>query len=296
MGIRKFISQNSLGIVVRNKTFKDLTTMKVGGKIKILYYPSTLINLIDVLEYLEKKKKDFFIIGNGSNLIASDKKYKKLVINGKHLIKNIEFMDDFFVVSGFMDLRVVVARLAEKQISTLINLAGIPATVGGAIVMNSGAFSSNISDNLLWVKYIENNTVKTKNMDELYFGYRESEFKNSNRIIIEAAFKIVYDKEALLNYKNILEKRRNKQPLNYPNSGSIFRNGNNYYAYEVVRKLNMVNYPVGGAKFSEKHSNFIINFSNAKSKDIYKLIMMTKKKAEIEEKIHLKEEVILLNF
>ena len=296
MKLEKYVLYNDLGIVVNNKSFKDLTTMKVGGKIRNLYYPSSFDNLLITLAYLKKKRKDFFIIGNGSNIVASDKKYNKLVISGKHLIKDIEFNEDYFIVSGFMDLRVLIIKLVEKQIATLTNLAGIPATIGGAILMNTGAFSTNISDNLLWVKYIENNEVKTKRKDELYFSYRDSEFKNSNRIIIEAAFKIVSDKETLFEYKNILEKRRNKHPLNYPNSGSIFKNGCNYLAFEIIRKINLADYPVGGAKFSDKHANFIVNFDNAKAIDIYKLVMLAKKKALMFEKIDLKEEIILLNF
>lgn len=296
MGIKKYINDNKLGIVLNNKKFKDLTTMKVGGKINNLYYPTSISSLIEVLKYLKKRNKDFFIIGNGSNIVASDRKFKDLVISGKHLIKDMEFYDDYFVCSGFMDLRILIAKLVEKQINTLTNLAGIPATVAGAIVMNAGAFSSKISDNLLWVKYIEDDEIKTIVSDKIIFSYRDSEFKNSNKVIVEAAFKITKDIEAVLEYKLILEKRRNKHPLNYPNSGSVFKNGSNYHAYEIIRKVNMVNYPIGGAKFSDKHSNFIVNFNNAKSKDILKLITMAKKKAELLEKVNLNEEVILLNF
>ena len=296
MGINKFISKNKLGLVFKDKRFSELTTMKVGGKIKLLYYPSTQENLIRVLEYLHKKRKKYFILGNGSNLIASDRTYYNLVINGKHLVKGIDFKEDYFIVSAFMDLRIVIAKLVEKQISTLTNLAGIPATVGGALVMNAGVFKMNISDNLLWVKYLENGKYMKKDIDEIRFSYRNSEFKKENIVILEAAFSIVKDVETMFIYRNILEKRRERHPLNYPNSGSIFRNCENFPAFELIKKINLDNYRIGGAKFSEKHANFIVNIDKAKAKDIYNLIILAKKRALIFENINLNEEVILLNF
>lgn len=296
MRINKFISKNQLGLVINDKRFSDLTTLKVGGKIKLLYYPSSVESLIKVVEFLQKRGKKYFMLGNGSNIVASDKTYKNVVINGKHLVKQIAYFDDYFVVSAFMDLRIVIAKLIERGISTLVNLAGIPATVGGAIVMNAGAFKMNISDNLLWVKYLKDGKVETKDINELYFSYRSSELKEENIIVLEAAFKIITDKEVMFIYKNILEKRRNRHPLNYPNCGSIFKNLEKKRAYEVVRDINMADYSIGGAKFSEKHANFIVNYNKAKASDIYKLIILAKKRALILEDVSLKEEVILLNF
>lgn len=296
MKVKKYILKNRLGLVLSDKRFSDLTTMKVGGKIRCLFYPTTIENLINVVEFLQSKKEKYFVIGNGSNIVASDKLFKPLVINGKHLIKSIEYKDDYFVVSAFMDLRVVIAKLIEKQISTLTNLSGIPATVGGAIVMNAGAFKSNISDNLLWVKYIEDGKCFTKSSEELSFGYRESQFKKENVIVLEAAFKIIKDNETVLNYKNILEKRKERHPLNFPNSGSIFRNKNDIKAFEIIKEIGLVGVPIGGAKFSEKHANFIVNFNNAKALDVYKLIFLAKKRALNLKKINLIEEIILLNF
>lgn len=296
MRINKFISKNQLGLVISDKRFSDLTTIKVGGKIKSLYYPSSVENLIKVIQYLQKRGKKFFMLGNGSNIVASDKTYKNIVINGKHLVKQISFFDDYFVVSAFMDLRIVIAKLIERGISTLVNLAGIPATVGGAIVMNAGAFKMNISDNLLWVRYLKDGKEVTKDINELYFSYRSSELKDENVIVLEAAFKIITDKEVMFIYKNILEKRRNRHPLNYPNCGSIFKNLEKKRAYEVIKDINMGDYSIGGAKFSEKHANFIVNYNKAKASDIYKLIILAKKRALILEDVTLKEEVILLNF
>lgn len=296
MRISSYISNNRLGLVIKNKRFSEVTTMKVGGKIKLLYYPNSLDSLLKLLKYLKRKNKHFFMLGNGSNIVASDRSFRDVVICCKHLIKPIEYFDNYFVASAFIDLRILIAKLVEKQISTLTNLAGIPSTLGGAILGNAGAFQSMISDNLLWVKYIKDGVVLEKNIDELIFGYRSSPFQNKDIIVIEAAFKIIYNVETIFDYKKILEKRKERHPLNYPNCGSVFKNGDTYLAYEVIRRINLDNYPIGGAKFSEKHSNFIVNFNDAKAKDVYRLILLAKKRALAFEDIHLKEEVILLNF
>lgn len=296
MGIRNYILNRRLGILIKNKKFSELTTMKVGGKINNLFYPQTLENLIEVVNYLDKRKKSYLILGNGSNIIASDKTYKNLVICGKHLVRQIEFHSDHFIVSGFMDLRVLVGKLIESNINTLTLLAGIPATIGGAIYMNAGANNYNISDDLLWVKFYYEGKIIKANKTELSFGYRDSFFKGKNIIILEAAFILKKDENAVDIYKQTLRRRKEIQPLNYPNSGSIFRNNDNIKAYQVIKDIGLVDLMMGGAKFSEKHANFIVNVNKAKAKDVFNLIQYAKEKAKKILQIELKEEVILLNF
>ena len=296
MKIKRYIEDNNLGIVLNNKKFKDITTMKVGGKIKNLYYPNSIDNLTKVLNLLEFKKKKYLLIGNGSNIIAADRTCYHWVISGKHLEEKLEINEDEVIVSAFMDLRKVIAKLVANQINTLTLLAGIPATVGGAIYMNAGANGYTISDDLLWVKYLESGFIRQKNRNELKFSYRKSPFKNKKIIILEAAFKKKTCVDSLLLYEEVKDKRMEKQPLTYPNSGSIFKNGNNFKAYEIIRKINLVGYRIGKATFSSLHANFIINLGKAKAKDIYTLIKLAKKLALVYENIHLEEEVILYNF
>lgn len=279
-----------------NMSFKDITTMKVGGRIKELFYPNSIENLLQVIIYLNKKNKKYKIIGNGSNIIASDNIYKDVVISGKHLVKDIIFKEDYFIVSAFEDLRKVNVNLIQKDISTFINLSGIPATIGGALYMNAGAFKSNISDYLIWVECIFENKLIRLFKEDLEFGYRTSIFKNNKYIIVNAAFKVMYDNNLFLKYKEINNKRKEIHPLNFPNSGSIFKNTDNVKAYKIIQQIGLVDYMIGDATFSNKHANFIINKGNAKAKDIYKLIILAKKRAYVFEKIILEEEVILLNF
>ena len=162
--------------------------------------------------------------------------------------------------------------------------------------MNAGAFKGNISDNLLWVEFIKDGKVIRANKDELTFSYRNSSFKNQNYIILNAAFKIIYSDEVILKYDEINKKRREIHPIEFPNSGSIFKNLCDIKAYKIIQNIGLVNYKIGSITFSDKHSNFIINMGNGKGKDVYKLIILAKKRAYVYEKIVLEEEVILLNF
>lgn len=295
MNFKKYISINEYGVVKKNEYFKSLTTMRVGGKIKYLYFPNNVDNLIEVIKYLDENKIKYLFIGNGSNIIASERYYNGVVISSKNLPHTINIDNDILNVTAFYDLRRLVSFTVSKDINTFIALAGIPATVGGALYMNASANKMSISDNLISVTYIKNNKVYTKFKEELLFSYRHSEFTNSNCIILEANFKVIKKQNLIDEYNSYLLKRKKSHPLIFPNSGSIFRNNNNKSAYEIIDELNFRGFCIRGAQVSVKHCNFIINTGRAKASDIYKIINKIKKKAKKKNYI-LKEEVILFNF
>ncbi len=295
MNFKKFVYNNELGEVNTKSYFKDLTTMRVGGKIKYLFYPNSVDSLNEVLLFINQNKIKYLFIGNGSNIIASEKKYNGVVINSKNLPHTLNIDNDLLTVTAFYDLRRLVKFCVSKDIDTFTKLAGIPATVGGAIYMNASANGLSISDNLISVTYIKNNKKYTKLKSELIFSYRHSEFQESDCIIIEATFKVLKEENIMVDYNNCLLKRKHTHPLIFPNSGSIFRNNNNKKAYEIIQELKMVGYTYKNAQVSVKHCNFIINTGRARGEDIYKIINKIKKKAK-KKNYYLKEEVILFNF
>ncbi len=295
MNFKKFVKKNNLGNIDKNGSFKDITTMKVGGKIKYLYYPNNVDNLRLAIGFIKKTGLKHFIVGNGSNIIASDKKFDGVIISSKYLPHTINTDNNIINVSAFYDLRKLVNYTVGRNIDTFTKLAGIPATIGGAIFMNASANNFSIYDNLINVTYLENFEIKVKTKEEIDFDYRASEFMKKDCIILEAKFKVIKKEGLLTEYHDLLKKRNDNHPMLFPNSGSIFRNFNNKKAYEVIKDINLAGFKKGNAQISHKHSNFIINTGNAKSKDIYNIIKIAKKKAK---KINreLKEEVILLNF
>lgn len=295
MNFKTFVKKNNLGNLEKKAAFKNITTMKVGGKIKYLFYPNSIDNLRLGLGYIKKNRLKYFFIGNGSNVIASDKYFDGIVISGKYLPQTINTDKSIINVSAFYDLRKLVNYTVGRNIDTFTKLAGIPATLGGALFMNASANNCSIYDELISITYLENFEVKIKLREEIDFDYRKTEFMKSDSIILEAKFNVVKKDNILSEYHELLKKRKESQPILFPNSGSIFKNFNNKKAYEVIKDINLAGYKKGNAQISHKHSNFIINTGNAKAKDIYNIIQKAKKKAKKYNR-ELKEEVILLNF
>lgn len=291
---KRYIKKYNLGSV-KKEYFKNITTMKVGGKIKYLYYPNSISSLKKAIEYINNKEIEYIFMGNGSNIIASERKFKGVVISSKFLPKTLSIDKNQIRVTAFYDLRRLVSFCVSRDIDTFTNLAGIPATLGGAIYMNASANNQSISDHLVTVTYLIDNQIITKTKKELEFSYRTSEFQKNKAIILEAKFEIINKKNILVNYNNYLTIRKNNHPIIFPNSGSIFRNTKDKKAYEIIKELNLDGYTKGKAQVSMKHCNFIINIGDAKAEDIYKIINYIKKRAYINNYI-LQEEVILFNF
>lgn len=295
MNFKKFVYKQELGNIKRNEYFKNITTMKVGGKIKYLFYPNNVNCLKEAICYLNENKIKYIFMGNGSNIIASDNFFNGVVISSKFLPHTMNIDNDVISVTAFYDLRRLVSFTVSRDIDTFTKLAGIPATIGGAIYMNASANNCAISENLIDVTFIKNNKIYTRKKEDIKFDYRHTEFMDNNCIILEASFKIIKKVGLIKEYNSYLEKRRNSHPTIFPNSGSIFRNLNNKKAYEVIKEIDMAGYTKGRAQVSMKHCNFIINTGNAKGNDIYKIINLIKKLA-FKKQYNLREEVILFNF
>lgn len=296
MNLKKIIRKNRWGDMVSNKRFSELTTMKVGGKIKYLFYPNSLNSLMEAVKFFEANRLPYFILGNGSNIIASDKPYKDIVIHCKYMKQNLSFEKERITVSACYDLRRFNGFLVSRNIESILFLAGVPGTVGGAVYMNAGANGDEISSSIISVTYLENGILHTKKREEIKFGYRYSEFQERKAIIVEVCFQKKEGKNVYKRYRELVENRKGTQPLTFPNSGSIFRNLQNQRAYEVIQKIDLKGFEINGAKFSDLHANFIINRANARGKDVYQLIQLAIKLAKELENVELIPEVRLINF
>ena len=287
---------NEFGEVLENVDLKDYNTYKIGGKSKYIVKPYNVEKLIHLINYRKENKIKYFILGKGSNVILPDEDYNGVVILLVNL-KKYNIKDNIVTVESGISLNNFIINLINNNLGGLENLIGIPGTLGGAIVQNAGCYGTNISDYLESVTYLENNEIKTINKLECKFGYRDSIFKsNKEKIILSATFKLNYkDKSDMLNIvKENNLKRKNSQPLEYPNAGSVFRNPEYMAAGKLIDDLGLKNYHVNDAYVSNKHANFIVNKGNASSKDIIDLInyikLEIKKKYNIE--LILEQEII----
>lgn len=286
------------GELLENESLKKYNTYKIGGKAKYLIKPYNISSLKKLLEYLNNKKIKYLLIGKGSNIILPDEDYDGVVILLDKL-NRIEIKDNLAIVEAGAILNNFINECINNSLGGLENLYGIPGTVGGAIVGNAGCNKSEISDNLIEITYLKNDNIITKSKKDCLFEYRNSEFKNKKDIIIlSAKFLLEYkDKECMKKtIKNNLTKRKESQPLEYPNAGSVFKNPTNNSAGKLIDNAGLKNYNIGGAFVSDKHANFIINKNNATSKDILSLIKYIEKEISEKENINLELEQIVIKY
>ena len=284
------------GIVLENVNLKDYNTYKIGGIAKYIVKPNKVEDLINLIDYLKKENIDFLVIGKGSNIILPDEDFDGVLILLDNLNKYV-IKDNVVEVEAGIVLGTFIMNLVNNSLGGLENLCGIPGTLGGAIVGNAGCYGSLISDYLVSVTYLENGTIKTISKNDCNFSYRDSIFKrDKNKIILSCKFELnKSNKEDMLEViKENNLKRKNSQPLEYPNAGSVFRNPEGVAAGKLIEDLGLKNYNINGASVSNKHANFIINKANAESKDIVTLIEFIQEKVEKEYgiKLILEQEII----
>lgn len=284
--------------IKENVSFKTLTTYKTGGVCKYLISPFEVLTLIELLKVLKKNNIKFKIFGNGSNILASDKVYDGVIIRLDKFNK-VKVDGDIVYAEAFVNLISLSLTCLNNNLTGFEWASGIPGTVGGACYMNAGAYLKSVSDVLISVTVLdEDYNVLEIPLKDLEFGYRKSNLMDKGYIILGAKFKLSKG-----NYDDILnliterrERRYKNQPLNYPSAGSVFRNPDGDYAGRLIEECNLKGYIKGGAKISDMHANFIVNYNNATSSDVKDLIELAKLKVHEKFNIDLKCEQELFNW
>lgn len=270
------------GEFLENVDLKKYNTYGIGGRAKYLIKPDTIKHLQDLLKYLNTKRMPWYILGGGSNVIIPDEDFAGVIIKLDKLNK-IDFNKDIIKVEAGISLGNFVNDLLNEGYTNFSNLMGIPGSLGGAILGNAGAYNTSIFDDLITVSVMDSSgVIKEYAKEDIQYDYRYTEFKGKNNIIVAAKFKGIKGDVALAREKisENLQKRKNTQPLEYKNAGSVFKNPVKYSAGYLIEHAGLKGLTVGGAKVSEKHANFIINFDNAKSRDIIDLIAVIKRAVE----------------
>ncbi len=283
--------------VLVNEPMKNHTSFKIGGPADYFINIKSLDILMKVKELAKKSNIPFHIIGNGSNLLVLDKGVRGIV--GKLKFDKIEIVKDENKVIASADVSSSkLARVcAQNGLSGLEFLSGIPGTIGGAIKMNAGAYGLEIKDVIVKTKYLdESGNIKELLKENQKFEYRRSFFSDNDLIILEAEFLLKSDTVQNIENKisEMMEKRREKQPLEYPSAGSIFKRKNNIITAKLIDECGLKGFEIGGAKISEKHAGFVINNGNATAKDVLELVEHVKKEVYQRFKENIELEVIIL--
>jgi UDP-N-acetylmuramate dehydrogenase len=289
------------GTVLKEVPMKRYTSMKVGGQAAYLAYPEDVAGLVDALQFVKDKGMKYRFLGNGTNVIVSDRGLDAALIRitrMKH-IRYTKTKDGAVAdVSGGVSLRAFIKDMAEKGFSGLEKLYWIPGTVGGGIKMNAGSFGQSISDTLEEIDIInENGSLTTIGKDQPGFGYRVSPIHPAD-CVVSARFGLRNrnKKEILQDMDHVYKERKKRHPMEYPSAGSIFKSVNNVPAWKFIEQAGLKGYSIGGACVSEKHANFIINLGWAKAQDIQDLIEKVKKEVYEKLGVTLAEEVELWGF
>lgn len=303
MNLEELIKKSNLQIdkqkILFNEPMKKHSTFKLGGPAECLIIVDNIDELKEILEFSNKNEIPLTIIGNGSNILVSDKG-----INGITLIiklEKIEIQEENNNVKVNVGAGEKLGKLAriflEKEISGFEELSGIPGTIGGAIRMNAGAHGKEIKDIVRHVKCIDYKGKEKKfSREEMKFEYRTSILKEEKYIVTEV--EMLLEKGKKEEIKNKMEEyakyRKEKQPIEFPNAGSTFKRGKDFVTAKLIDDAGLKGYSIGGAEVSTKHSGFIINKGNATTEDVLKLVKYVKEEVynRFGKKIELEIEIV----
>lgn len=306
MNISQILEKENLSIPKENiyleEDMKKHTSFKIGGPAECLIKIQTVEQLKEILDITKQNQIPLTVLGNGSNVLVLDKGIKGIVLKidiKKLVIEEKEEKEEKIeiIVGSGNKLTELAQKLAQKEITGMEELAGIPGTIGGAIFMNAGAHGKEMKDIVTQITATDyQGSVKRFTKEEAEFAYRTSRFSKGNLIIIEAKFCLEKGKKEEIKQKmsQYLDYRREKQPLEYPSAGSTFKRGTDFVTAALIDQAGLKGYSVGGAQISKKHAGFIINQGNATAKDVIELVNHTKKviKETFEKQIELEVKVL----
>lgn len=285
--------------IIFEEPMKKHTSFKIGGNADLFIKVTTINELLMAIKYAKEKNISITIIGNGSNLLVLDKGIRGLVIKIDIQDFKIEKKEKYIEVSvgaGYKIMALAI-KLMNEEISGFEEIAGIPGSIGGAVFMNAGAYGKEMKNIIISTKCmdLEGNIFELSN-EAQKFSYRNSIFNKNNCIILETKLKLEYGKKQEIQEKmnNYLLQRKEKQPLEYPSAGSSFKRKEGVITAKLIDECGLKGYKIGGAKVSEKHAGFIINYENATAKDVLDLIKYIKEKVYEKYKIKIEEEIRII--
>lgn len=274
------------------------TTFKIGGVADTYVKVTSLSKLSTILKECRESDIDYMIIGNGSNILASDDGYRGVVIRLDGDFRKIALVDGDTVYCGAGATLAALCKFAlNNGLSGLEFAWGIPGSVGGAVFMNAGAYGGEMKDVVYSVNHLtKNGEAGRTERDGLQFGYRASVYRKNNAIITGATFKLRKDNPTDIRARmdDFLGRRSSKQPLEYPSAGSVFKRPEGAYAGALIEQCGLKGHAHGGAQVSEKHAGFIINRANANANDVKSLIREVQTKVYDETGYNLECELIIM--
>ena len=292
------IKRLNIETIKEDESLSKYTTFKIGGPARVLIEAKSDEEVLKLVRLFDEMKEDYLIIGNGSNLLITDAGIERPVIVLDKNFAHIERIDEvtLYAEAG-ASLKSLANKALELGLGGLEAISGIPGTVGGAVYMNAGAYGSEIKDVVTKIRFIKDDSIAEIDASEANFAHRRSIFQEKGYIILGAYFKLEKKdkKDIEEEQRDYTQRRKDKQPLEYPSAGSVFKRPEGYYASKLIEDAGLKGLSVGGAMVSKKHSGFIINTGSASFDDVVTLI--EKVKAIVLEKfaVSLEEEIRIIH-
>lgn len=275
--IQNIVSKDNIKL---SEPMKNHTTLKIGGEADCFVTPTDLEQIPQLIQLCKNFNVDYYVIGNGSNLLVSDKGFRGVIIQlythyADYMVNRFDGSKivQFKASSGISMIK--LAAIAEKEGCTGLEFAsGIPGSLGGGVCMNAGAYGSELKDVIESVTVCdEDGNIIELSKEQLALGYRKSIIQEKNYIVLQVVIKLQEgDKKAIKEkMEALIAARKEKQPLEYPSAGSTFKRPQGYYAGKLIADAGLKGFAVGGAKVSEKHAGFVINTGTATAQDFITL-------------------------
>ena len=293
--ISSFLRENQIDFKEK-ENIAHLTTFKIGGDADFLVEAKDEAQILKVFDFCKNNSVHLTVLGKGSNVLVSDDGIEGIVLLMSGL-DQISLDGNTITCSAGLSLITLCTFAQQNGLSGLEFAFGIPGSVGGAVIMNAGAYGGEIKDVIARVRYIDaDGLIKTIDKDEMQLGYRTSIFKQKDFIVLSASFVLQSDDKDTIMAKmsDFMSRRKSKQPLEFPSAGSTFKRPEGYFAGALIEENSLKGYTVGGAMVSEKHAGFVINYQNATAKDVKQLISHVQSTVKQNNGVTLEREVIYL--
>lgn len=292
--IEKIVPQEN---ILFNEPMSRHTTFRVGGAAKCLIKVNNKEQMKKLIPYLHMTGQNFFILGNGSNLLVGDKGYSGILVKLGDGMESVTVEGERMKISAGTLLSKAASAARENELTGMEFASGIPGTVGGAIVMNAGAYGGEMKQIVESVEVMNmEGEILVLDNDTMEFGYRKSVIKSRPFIVLETVLRLQKGKQEEISSKmeELSRLRREKQPLEYASAGSTFKRPEGYFAGKLIMDAGLRGFSIGGAKVSEKHCGFIVNSGNATAADIREVIAEVQQCVKAKFGVTLEREVIYL--
>lgn len=283
--------------ILFHQPMKEYTTFRVGGEAESMILIQQEEELARLITYLNQIEQDYFILGNGSNLLVGDKGYRGVVMKFDGPMEQITVEGTRIIAKAGALLSRVAVAAKENSLTGLEFAAGIPGSIGGGVVMNAGAYDGEMKQVVETVRVMDRDgQITTLDNDTMEFGYRTSIIKNRPYIVLEVVLRLAEgDREQIgIKMEELNNLRKSKQPLEYPSAGSTFKRPQGYYAGKLIMDAGMRGYRIGGAQVANKHCGFIVNTGKATAADIREVIEEVQERVKERFHVSLEPEVVFL--